>query len=57
MVVENDRNSDEDFSGQGREENKLFLYSCAQACNLKKATSERSSLFVGSSVVLNYKGS
>jgi hypothetical protein len=33
------------------------LYSCAQACNYKKATSEKSSLFVGSSVDLNYKGS
>ena len=57
VVVENERYYDEDFSSQGREESKSFLYSCAQACDYKKATSEKSSLFVGSSVDLNYKGS
>ncbi|XP_073261885.1 uncharacterized protein [Populus alba] len=57
VVVENERYCDEDFSGQGREESRSFLYSCAQACNYKKATSKKSFLFVGSSVDLNYKGS
>lgn len=57
VVLENERYCDEDFSSYGREESRSFLYSCAQACNYKKATSEKSSLFVGSSVDLNYKGS